>query len=176
MLLAAAADVAPDPGASEQGFFMLVGMFVLGCVVLAFVIRWYGQWRSPIEQKMMGQEEACEFLADLMSRRLGASLLCANLDALTVEHFDRMPPEYRPALIQQLRMTQILEETMYNEAVSRGIYPKRVTTNGPLLPPPPAETPLADAYIQAPPASAEVSRVVPIRGRTWVGGQLLRSG
>lgn len=155
---------------------MLFVLFLLGVFVLIMVARdtkWFSRWRknSPDIEKVRDE------FAELMSDRLGIAMRAAELDKIIIDKWEAWPLEYRPALYQVLRHTQLLEETMYEEAATKGVYPRRVVTHGPLIPPPPAMPrlpPEPEVGVTEPPPE----NVVPINEgkREWINGQLLRTG
>ena len=173
-----------DLSISSDGlFYLLAGMFIVGVALLYQVGRWYWRWRSPTANAMSIEEARDEFGA-LMSERLGVAMRAAELDKVIIDRWDEWPIEYRPALYQVLRHTQLLEETMLEEAMVKGIYPKRIVTQGPAIPPPPQPenlppTPtdretLAEAH--GPISEARPSNVVTLPSARWINGQLVSNG
>jgi len=160
------------------GDWLLLVMFVMGTMTLFFVGSWYNQWRRRLVDVPDSMEDARHEFGNLMSERIGVAMRAGELDAVIVERWNDWPLEYRPALYMMLRQAQLLEETMYIEAVSQGIYPKRLF-EGNLLPPPEVPSPGDGPVEQAPLTSPEpVSNVVPLKAHRavfeWVNGQLLR--
>lgn len=174
----------------DATLYLSTGMFLLGILVLFYVVRWYREWRMPSAPQIT-QEVAREMFGDLMSQRLAASMRCAELDKVIVDHWESWPLEYRPALYQVLRHAQLLEETMLEEAMHKGIYPRRVVTQGaaiapPLepdrLPPEPSPTRPTDAEdtgaTVVPLHDADRRRTQPDPSARWmnVNGQLINTG
>jgi len=147
-------------------FYLLVGMFLVGAVVLAKVFLWYRQWRSPVEGSQLSMEEAREEFGQLMSERLSVAMRSAELDKVIIDCWNMWPVEYRPALYQVLRHAQLLEETMFEEAVGRGIYPRRLLEGPMIAPREPSGQPLSEE---------EPSAVPEQSGWIEVQGQLVRS-
>jgi len=159
-----------------------VALFVMGIVMLWRLGAWYNEWKrsSEIPKNM---EAARDEFAAIMSERLGLAMRSAELDAVIVEKWNDWPIEYRPSLYMVLRHTQLLEETLYLEAVEQGIYPKRLF-EGDLMPPAPVppgggdgdgDQQLPVSAISAPEPIAEVVDIN--RGRAmfaWIGGQITR--
>lgn len=156
-----------DP--SDESFYLLLCMFIVGCAMLGFVLRWYKQWKDPVE-RVMTRDEAKECFARLMSERIGIAMRAAELDAVIMEKWAEWPLEYQVPLQRILRESQILEDNLYAEAAERGIYPKRITTHGYLVPPV-----TADPEQQPSSVAASDSNVVALGGRRWLGNQLLRT-
>lgn len=162
----------PPAEPSTGVFYLLVAMLIVGAVVLAKVFLWYRQWRSPVESSAMSMEEARDHFAAIMSERIGLSMRAGELDRVIIDHWEKWPLEYRPALYQILRQAQLMEECLYDEAVNKGIYPRRLL-EGPLIPPlhpsPHALPENEDAV------ALTVDNVVsiPHPRREWINGQLL---
>lgn len=158
--------------------WLLWAMFVMGFLMLFFTGSWYNQWRRRLVEVPDSMEDARHEFSNLMSERIGVAMRAGELDAVIVARWNDWPLEYRPALYMMLRQAQLLEETMYIEAVEQGIYPKRLF-EGNLLPPPEApptgDSPVVKAALTAP---EPVSNVVPLKAHRamfeWVNGQLLR--
>lgn len=150
-------------------------LFVMGAIVIFMVARetrGFRAWRRSDDKNV---EKMRDQFAELMSERLGIAMRAAELDKTIVDKWDDWPLEYRPTLYQVLRHTQLLEETMYEEAVAKGIYPRRIL-EGPLITSQhPAPTPLPDTD-DAPPSSGENVVRMPEPRREWINGQLLRTG
>lgn len=168
---------------SDTMFYLLAGMFCVGVALLFQVTRWFLRWRSPTA-RVMTVDEAREEFGSLMSERLGVAMRAAELDKVIIDKWDEWPMEYRPALYQVLRHTQLLEETMLEEAMGKGIYPKRIVTQGPAIPPPPQPRnlpPLPEPEPEStpPPAPAEPEserrpgNVVTLPSARWINGQLV---
>jgi hypothetical protein len=154
---------------STEVFYLLVLMTIIGAVILAKIFIWYRQWKSPVETSRMSQQAAYEHFSTLMSERLGVSMRAAELDRVIIECWTEWPIEYRPVLYQILRHAQLLEETMYEEAVSRKIYPRRLF-EGPVIPPiHPSSGPLPEIEAVHP----TPGKVVPLQRREWINGQLV---
>lgn len=163
-------------------FYLLAGMFCVGAALLYQVGRWYWRWRSPTANVMSIEEARNEFGA-LMSERLGVAMRAAELDKVIIDRWDEWPMEYRPALYQVLRHTQLLEETMLEEAMAKGIYPKRIVTQGPAIPPPPQPENLPPApdrqdstEVHGPISEARPNNVVTLPSARWINGQLVSNG
>lgn len=165
------------PSASES--LLLWALFVMGAVVIWMVGRstnWFRQWRKVPPDR----EERRERFSALMSERLGCALRSAEVDAAIIEDWEDCPLEYRPYLYQVIRQAQILEETMIEEAMAKGIYPSRVVTQGQEIPPPPPmprlpPDPTREVDSIRPPRGDNVVSLLPPR-REWINGQLLRYG
>ena len=158
--------------------WLLWGLFVVGMLLLFFTGAWYNQWRRRLVEIPDSLESARHEFSNLMSERIGVAMRAGELDAVIVARWNDWPLEYRPALYMMLRQAQLLEETMYLEAVQQGIYPKRLF-EGNLLPPPAAPPPGVGTLEQAPLTEPEtVSNVVPLKAHRamyeWVNGQLLK--
>lgn len=164
----------PDPATTDESFYVLVCMFIMGCVTLGFLFRWYKQWKDPVE-RMMTRDEAEVAFGRLMSERIGLAIRAAKVDAIIMEKWAEWPAEYLVHLQRIIREAQILEENMYAQAAEQGIYPKRITTNGYLIPPPlPPEPDTLPLPVDAASAS-KGENVIELHGRKWVGGQLLKT-
>lgn len=158
--------------------WLLWAMFVVGGTTLVLVGAWYNRWRRYRVEIPDTLENARHQFGNLMSERIGLAMRTGELDAIIVEKWNEWPLAYRPALYQMLRHAQLLEETMYREAVEQGIYPKRLFEGDLEQPPPsaPSDKELAAVAEAAPPEP--VSNVVPLKGSRamfeWVNGQLLK--
>jgi hypothetical protein len=167
-------------------FYLLAGMFCVGVALLYQVARWYLRWRSPTAN-VMSIEEARDEFGQLMSERLGVAMRAAELDKVVIDRWDEWPMEYRPALYQVLRHTQLLEETMLEEAMRKGIYPKRIVTQGPAIAPPPQPENLPPTPEPTPPptereldhepvSGVRHDNVVTLPSARWINGQLVSNG
>lgn len=167
----------------DATLYLSTGMFLLGILVLFYVVRWYREWRIPTAPQIT-QEAAREMFGDLMSQRLAASMRCAELDKVIVDYWESWPLEYRPALYQVLRHAQLLEETMLEEAMHKGVYPRRVVTQGAAIAPPPEPSRLPPEPSGGGAPASETTpedggKVVRIDGNSrWmnVNGQLVNTG
>jgi hypothetical protein len=158
--------------------WVLFGLFMMGMLTLFFVGAWYNQWRRRLVEVPDSLESARHEFSNLMSERIGVAMRAGELDAVIVERWNDWPLEYRPALYMMLRQAQLLEETMYIEAVQEGIYPKRLF-EGDILPPRPRPSQHDGTPERAPLTAPEpVSNVVPLKAHRamfeWVNGQLLK--
>jgi hypothetical protein len=158
---------------------MLFILFTMGAVLIVMVARstnYFRSWRKvPIDLEKVREE-----FSGLMSDRLGIAMRAAELDKIIVDKWELWPLEYRPALYQVLRHTQLLEETMMEEAMEKGIYPRRIVTQGGAFipPPPPMPSLPPDPWpeLQTEPPSSNVVQLSPSSSHEWVRGQLVRTG
>jgi len=167
--------VEPDT-ASGGMFYLLFFMLLVGVAILYTLARLYIRYKQGVDGTKMSMEEARVEFGELMTERLAYAMRSAELDKLIVDRWDQWPLEYRPALYQVLRHTQLIEETLFEEAIARGIYTRRML-EGPLLPPyvPPQGSPTnTDTTEVTQTMSKPDSNVVPLRGMKWIGGQLMR--
>lgn len=165
---------------ADHIFWMLVSMLILGLAMLLKVGQWYRHWRSPTAQVMSKEQARSEF-GGLMAERLGVAMRAAELDKVIIDRWEEWPLEYRPALYQVIRHTQLLEETMLDEAMQKGIYPARIVTQGPAIPPPPPNPRLPEPPEEEPKElrtapRTEGQRVISLPGSTWVNDQLVKTG
>jgi hypothetical protein len=166
--------VEPDT-ASGGWFYLLFAMLLVGVTIIAMLGRMYVRYKQGVEGTKLTMEEARSEFGELMSERLAYAMRSAELDKLIVDRWDQWPLEYRPALYQVLRHTQLLEETLFEEAIGRGIYTRRML-EGPLLPPyvPDVVSPSSNDDVTGSEATPVPSNVVPLRGMRWISGQLMR--
>lgn len=152
---------------------MLWALFIMGAVAIYMVGRgtnWFRRWRNT------GPELECrrENFSTLMSERLGCALRSAEVDKAIIDSWDECPMEYRPYLYQVIRQSQILEESLIEDAMQKGIYPSRVTTRGQEIPPPPRPAQLPKEPVAAEQPKSNVVTLAP--RHEWISGQLLRYG
>lgn len=168
-----------EPSFTET--LMLWALMFMGIIVIYMVGRstnWFRQWRK-VEPSLENRRIHFSFL---MSERLGAALKSAEVDKAIIDEWNDCPLEYRPYLYQVIRQSQILEETMVEEAMQQGIYPSRVVTQGQEIPPPPPVPRLPPEPGDRPEHSDSVrpprrDNVVALPARhEWINGQLLRYG
>lgn len=165
---------------SDHIFWMLVSMLLLGVATLMKTGQWFKQWRSPTAQVMSIEQARTEF-GELMAERLGVAMRAAELDKVIIDRWEEWPIEYRPALYQVIRHTQLLEETMLEEAMEKGIYPARIVTNGPAIPPPPPQPrlPVSEDDQDEPPKASgtrKTPKVITLPSATWVNDQIVKTG
>lgn len=162
-----------SPLADNELFYLCGAMAILGVVTLAVTLRWYWQWRRPTS---MSQSEATEWVAALISERIGLAMRAGEIDQTIVDHWQEWPAAYRPALWQIVRQAQLLEETLLHEAYDKGIIPKRVYTKGAFISPPPDEpaTPPLETSEIATPHDNVIALPLATRA-TWINGQLVRT-
>ena len=164
----------PEPETALGTILFL--LFVMGAIVIIMVARetrGFRAWRRSDDNNV---EKMRDQFAELMSERLGVAMRAAELDKTIIDKWNDWPLEYRPALYQVLRHTQLLEETMYEEAVGKGIYPRRLL-EGPLIASQyPPSTPLPDVEDSLPPNPSKNVVKMPEPRREWINGQLLRTG
>lgn len=165
-----------EPPLSES--LILWVLFIMGAVLIAMVGRstgWFRQWGTPTE------EDRRERFQLKMSDRLGAALRSAEADKAIMDEWEDCPLEYRPYLWEVIRHSQILEEAMIEEAQRRGVYPRRVVTQGQEIPPPPQPHMLPPKPQQegaSPPSAVRPKNdnVITLPSAQWINGQLVRSG
>ena len=169
---------------TDETFYLLVSVLIIGVAMLIQVFIWYRRWKSPVAAAMT-RDQAREEFGALMSRRLGVAMEAAELDQLIIDRWDEWPVEYRPALYQVLRHTQLLEETLLEEAKEKGIYhlTRRIVTDGPpiVIDPqpsrlPPLESPAGPESESAAASEAPASNVRTLPSSRWINGQLVKTG
>lgn len=155
-------------------------LFAMGAVILILVCmqtNFFRIWRRVPKSMEAVRDE----FSQLMSERLGVAMRAAELDKEIIDMWDSLPLEYRPVLYQVVRHSQLLEETMLEEAAQKGIYPRAITLPASHVP---VERPVEAQDLMPEQSMAmtvvdesTVDNVVPIAqgNASWINGQLVRA-